>query len=415
MRAEIVAVGTELLLGQNVDTNSGWIAQRLAESGIDCTHQVRVGDNVDRIADTLRIALSRADAAILTGGLGPTQDDLTREAIAKVAGVQLERDPDVMADIEAIFARRSRHMTESNRRQADVPVGATVIAQRLGTAPGLICPVGDQVVYALPGVPEEMKEMVVRAVLPDLRARSGETAVIASRVLRTWGLGESGLAELVAPRVDALEGGPPGAPTIAFLASGMEGIKVRVTVKTPDAASATAALDREEAALRELIGEGVFGTDEETMEQVVGELLTDRGLRLGLAESFTGGLIAARIVGVPGASRWFTGSVVAYDASVKRHILGVPDGPVVSAQAAVAMADGACRALGTDVALSTTGVAGPDPEEGLAPGTCFAGIALPGRTTEAVTLRLLGNRLQIREIATITALDTLRRRLLKLG
>ena len=412
MRAEIVAIGSELLLGQNLDTNTQWIAERLAAAGIDCTHQVSVGDNVERIAETMRLALSRADAVICTGGLGPTQDDLTREAIAAVADVTLRRDPDALALVEEVFRRRGRQMSPSNARQGDVPEGARIIAPARGTAPGIICPVGTGVIYAMPGVPDEMQEMLERAVLVDLAARSGERAVISSRVLRTWGMGESAVAELVAPRVDALATAGPGAPTIAFLASGMEGIKIRLTVKAPDARAAAAALTAEEAELRALLGDLVFGVDDETMEHAVGELLLAAGWRLALAESYTGGLVSARLVGEPGASRWLAGAVVAYEPGVKQQLLKVPAGPVVSAEAAMAMAEGARELLGADVGCATTGVAGPEPDEGHPPGTCFAGIALPGRPALGVALNLGGTRARIREIGTISTLDRLRRALM---
>ena len=265
MRAEVVAVGTELLLGQIVDTNSAWIGEHLATSGIDCNFQTRVGDNIARIASVLESALGRNDAVIICGGLGPTQDDLTREAIAQVMGVPLRRDPTVIEVMRSRFVPRgpTRTMPANNERQADVPEGATVIPQILGTAPGLICPLGDKVMYALPGVPHEMHEMMQRAVLPDLARRSGEAAVIRSRTLRTWGLGESALAERVAGRVEALEGGGPGMPTIAFLASGVEGIKLRLTVKASDDKTAEKALDAEEAEMRALLGDAVFGVDDE--------------------------------------------------------------------------------------------------------------------------------------------------------
>lgn len=412
MRAEVVAVGTELLIGQIVDTNSAWIGEQLALAGIDSTHQVKVGDNVGRIADVLRLALGRADAVIVCGGLGPTHDDVTREAIAEVMGVPLRRDPTALALLEEVFTSRRREMPASNLRQADVPESASLIPQRLGTAPGLICPVGSQVIFAVPGVPYEMKEMLERAVLPELQRRAGETSVIRSRTLRTWGYGESRLAEILEPRLAALETVGVGVPTIAFLASGIEGIKVRLTVKATDEASALAALDAEEAEVRALLGTAVFGVDDETMEHAVGKILLAAGLRLAVAESFTGGLVAARIVAVPGASRWFSGGIVAYDTAVKHHLLEVPPGEVVSAEAAAAMADGARRLLGADVALATTGVAGPDPQEGKPPGTAFAGFALPGEAATAQALELVGGRARVREIGTITALDGLRRRLL---
>ena len=217
LRCEVVAVGTELLLGQIVDTNSAWIGDRLAVAGIDSHFQTKVGDNQPRIEEAIRVALARSDAVICCGGLGPTQDDITREAIAAVMGVHLERDPAMVESIRGIFGARGREMAANNERQADRPVGATFIPQTRGTAPGLICAVGDKVVYAVPGVPHEMEDMVERAVVPDLVARSGERATIRSRVLRTWGLAESTLAELVAPHFERLEG-MAGAPTIAFLA-----------------------------------------------------------------------------------------------------------------------------------------------------------------------------------------------------
>ena len=278
MRAEVVAVGTELLLGQIVDTNSAWIGERLALSGVDCHFQTRVGDNVARIVSVLRTALERNEAVIVCGGLGPTQDDLTREAIALVMNAPLRRDAAVMQTIRDRFVPRgsSRTMPANNEQQADVPEGATVIRQTIGTAPGLICPVGDKVMYTLPGVPYELHDMMDRAVLPDLRRRSGQAAVIRSRTLKTWGYSESGLAELVAGRVEALEAGGLGVPTIAFLASGIEGIKVRLTVKAADDDTADRALDAEEAEIRALVGEAVFGVDEETMEGAVGRLLLAR-------------------------------------------------------------------------------------------------------------------------------------------
>ncbi|MET0579223.1 MAG: competence/damage-inducible protein A, partial [Ilumatobacteraceae bacterium] len=193
MRCDVLAVGTELLLGQIHDTNSAWIGEQLAASGIASLLQIKVGDNVGRVTAVLRLLLDDADAVIVTGGLGPTHDDVTREAIAAVMGVELVPDDDVADVIRGLFASRNRPMPENNLRQALVPVGATVIPQTRGTAPGLICPVGPKVVYAVPGVPHEMRDMLERAVLPDLRARGGEPGVIASRVLKTWGESESGL------------------------------------------------------------------------------------------------------------------------------------------------------------------------------------------------------------------------------
>ena len=411
MRAEVVAVGTELLLGQIVDTNSSWIGEQLALRGIEHLRQTKVGDNHARIVTVLREALDRADAVIVCGGLGPTQDDITREAIAEVMNVRLHRDEAIVERIRAMFSSRGREMAENNARQADVPEGAAVIEQVRGTAPGLICPVGHKVVYAVPGVPHEMQEMVERAVIPDLQTRSGERAVIKSRVLRTWGEAESTLAERVAPRLQALEAA--GNPTLAFLASGIEGIKIRITAKAATEDEAQALIEAEDAELRAILGTLVFGVDADTMERAAGYLLEERGWSLGVAESMTGGLVAARIVDVPGSSGWFRGGVVSYDSRVKYDVLGVPEGcPVISAECATAMAEGVRRVVGSDVGLAVTGVAGPAEQEGQPVGTVWFGLALPDRPTEAVHVRLPGPRDQVRQFATISLMDLLRRRLL---
>ncbi|MFP5254913.1 MAG: competence/damage-inducible protein A [Acidimicrobiia bacterium] len=412
MECEILAVGTELLLGQIVNSNASWMGEQLALRGIDHHRQTVVGDNHARIVAALREALERADAVIVCGGLGPTQDDITREAIAEVMGVELVRDDSLVAAMREVFGRRGRPMPESNLRQADVPQGATPIEQRIGTAPGLICPVGDRVVYAVPGVPYEMREMLERAVLPDLEARAGTRRVLVSRTLRTWGESESRLAELLAPRLEALD--VAGNPTLAFLASGIEGIKVRLTASAPTAPEAATLLDAEETHVRAILGDLVFSGADEPMEAVVGRLLERRGLTLAVAESLTGGLVASRLVTVAGASAWFTGGVVAYDSRVKHDVLGVPDGPVVGEASAEAMADGVRRRLGADVGLATTGVAGPVEQEGQPVGTVWLGMAI-GDEVGAVRVRLPGDRDHIRQMAVISLLDRLRRRLLHDG
>ncbi|HEX2191652.1 MAG TPA: CinA family nicotinamide mononucleotide deamidase-related protein, partial [Acidimicrobiales bacterium] len=299
MQCEIVAVGTELLLGQIVDTNSAWLGDRLALAGIDCHFQTRVGDNTGRIAAVVRQALERNDAVLLCGGVGPTPDDVTREGIASALGVGLVRDEAMAERIRGLFEARRREMAENNLRQAERPEGATFVSQERGTAPGLICPVGDdKVVYAVPGVPFEMKEMVERAVIPDLQRRAGPRAVIASRMLRVWGPSESALADRIASRVDTQDN-----PTIAFLAGGIEGIRLRLTAKAPSAEEAQSLLDAEEKELRSLLGEVVFGVDDQSMEKVVADLLVEQGRTMGVAESLTGGLVGSRLAETEGASR----------------------------------------------------------------------------------------------------------------
>lgn len=407
MRCEIVAVGTELLLGQIVDTNSSWMGEQLALAGIDSHFQVKVGDNRARIVDTIRRALARSDAVILCGGLGPTQDDITREAVAEVMGVALERDQAMGEKIRRGFEARGRRFTENNLRQADCPVGAAFIPQMPGTAPGLVCPLGKQVIYAVPGVPFEMREMMEGTILPDLQQRAGVTAVIKSRVLKSWGETESRLAELLAERIDVLD--RDGNPTIAFQASGIEGLKIRITAKAKDRAAAEALIAAEETNVRAIVGEAIFAIDEQTMESVVLDLLRERGLTLAVAESVTGGLVGARLTAVPGASDVFRGAVVSYASDVKFNVLSVPNGPVVTADAAKAMATGVREHLSADVGIATTGVAGPAEQEGHPPGTVFLGLA-HGETAEAMWVRLPGDRRRVREYAVISVLNLLRLR-----
>lgn len=415
MRVEIVAVGTELLLGQIPDTNSQWLGEHLAANGIASHFHQHVGDNHDRIVLAFRTALARSDAVIVCGGLGPTQDDITRAAIAEVMNVPLIRDEAIVEAIRKMFGSRGREMPENNLLQADVPKGASIIPQTRGTAPGLICPVGQKVVFAVPGVPYEMTDMFERAILPELLRRerlAGNESVILSRVLRTWGASESGLAEAIGDELSSLD--DSSRLTIAFLASGIEGIKVRITARGDSAEHAKELIAEEEVKIRSIInaklGEIIFGVDDETMEHAIATRLLDKGLTLGVAESVTGGLIASRLVNVIGASKWFRGGVVSYASEVKFDVLGVPVGPVVSPEAAEAMAIGAAKLLGSDVGLSVTGVAGPEEQDGHPAGTVFVGIAI-GDNVSHVALRLPGDRPRIRAYSAISALDALRKAL----
>lgn len=413
MRCDVVAVGTELLLGQIDDTNSAWIGQQLAANGLTSLLQVKVGDNVERIATVLRERLAEADAVVVTGGLGPTHDDLTRDAVAAVMGVSLEPDEEVAGVIRRLFAARGRVMPDNNLRQALVPTGATVIPQTRGTAPGLICPVGDgggggKVIYVVPGVPHEMRDMLERAVLPDLRARMGGTAVIASRVLKTWGESESGLNERLQDIIARLD--EEGGVTLAFLARGWDGLEVRLTTMQEDPVRATVVLDHWEAEVRAVLGSLVFGLDQQSMESVVLDGLREQGWTLGIAESLTGGLVAARLTAIPGASDVLRGSIVSYATDVKVELLDVTPGHVVNEPVAAEMAEGARRLLGADVGLALTGVAGPAEQDDVPVGTVCVGVALPAGTSTA-TVRLGTEREQIRQFAVISGLDLLRRRL----
>lgn len=410
MRCEIVAVGTEILLGQIVDTNSAWISERLAEAGIDCHLQTVVGDNPERMSKTFEAALGRAEALIITGGLGPTQDDLTREVVAELMGVELERDEQIVEKIRDRFANRGRTMPENNLKQADIPVGAMPIPEMPGTAAGLICPIGEEkVIYVVPGVPIEMKQMLEGTVIPDLVSRSGIKSVISSRVLKTWGHSESGLAEDLAEEIKRLDG--DGELTLAFQASGIEGVKVRITAKASDKEKSDLLLDAEEEVLRELIGEYIFAIDNETMESVVLGLLKSQSLTFATAESLTGGMIGTRLTDIPGSSDSYIGSVVTYEAGLKSSLLNVPkDISYVGQEAVEAMALGVCEVLGADVAVAVTGVAGPSPHEGEEVGTVWMASSIKGEV-ESFKVVFPFDRSQIRQFTVITVLNALRKRL----
>jgi len=411
MRAEVVAIGTELLLGQIVDTNSSWIGEQLAAHGIDSLLQTKVGDNIDRMVTAISAAVERSDVVICCGGLGPTQDDLTREAIARVVGAPLEFDEDRADVIRWMFRGRDRSMPDNNLLQAHRPATATFLETQPGTAPGLRCPVEvdgrERLVFAVPGVPWEMQEMMSKEILPELVRRAGLSGVIASRTLRTWGESESGLAELLADRIVELD--RTGNPTLAFLASGIEGLKVRITVKAESADDAARLLADEERLVRAILPNGlVFGVDDETIESVVLDSLGALGHSLAVAESLTGGLMAARICSVAGASSVFRGGVVAYDPAVKFEVLGVPEGPVVSTEAAEAMALGVRRVCGSTVGVATTGVAGPSESEGRPVGTVCVAVVIGDAAPVSMEFRLPGGRQQVREFACISALNLLR-------
>jgi nicotinamide-nucleotide amidase len=411
VRCDVLAIGTELLLGQIVDTNSAWIGEQLALAGIDTYDHRKVGDNLGRMVAQLNEMTREADAVIVCGGLGPTPDDVTREAIAEVTGTPLERREELVEHIASLFGTRGRDMPANNLRQADVPAGADAIPNPIGTAPGVRAEVSrpdgtKAVIYAVPGVPYEMQQMVTDHVLPDLLERSGERAVIVSRSLKTWGTSESGLAEMIADRVDEQSN-----PSIAFLARGIEGLYVRLTAKAPTDAKAQALIEAEEAELRKILGDLVFGVDDETIEYSVITRLKARGWTLGVAESVTGGLVGARLADPPGASETYRGSIVSYATDVKRSVLGVTAEHVVSGECARQMAAGAQRVLGADVGIAVTGVAGPDEQDGQPVGTVWFGLAVPGHEPEAVETRLPGDRFRVRQFATISLLNLVRLRL----
>lgn len=413
MRVELLAVGTELLLGDIVNTNAAWLGRRLAAAGLDVTTAAVVGDNIGRITAAVSGGLERADALVMTGGLGPTQDDLTREALASVAGVALVRDPGLERALRERYAGFGHGVPERNYRQADRPSNADVLANPRGSAPGLCLELPAGVVYALPGVPHEMEAMFTASVLPDLLRRAGKPAVIVSRVLRVAGMWESAVADALAELEAELEA--VGNPTMAFLAERGE-VRVRLTAKAADDAAAARLIEPVERLARATLGANVYGADEETLAIATSRLLLEAGATVAVAESLTGGLLGARLSEEAGSSATFRGGVVAYATGLKADLLGVGAATLdrsgaVSAETAVAMAEGVRHRLGATYGLSLTGVAGPEEQEGAPVGTVYAGLAGPGGSA-AVLHRLTGDRARVRVLATLAALDLLRRHLL---
>jgi nicotinamide-nucleotide amidase len=359
LRSEIVSVGTELLLGEITDTNATYLSERLAEIGVDVHFRHTVGDNLGRIVSVLELALSRCDLVLICGGLGPTQDDLTREAVAEATGRPLRPDPAAEARLREFFARRGYTPTANNLKQTMCPEGGRLLENTCGTAPGLLVEHGEKALIALPGPPPEMTEMFQREALPYLLARQGEDAsVLRSRVLRLCDIGESALVaeidDIISDQTD---------PTVAPYASPGE-VKLRIATKGASEEEAAGKLDAMEATLRERLGEHVYGVDEERMEVAVGKALVERGATLAIAESCTGGRLASRVTDVPGSSRYFVGGVVAYSDQVKREALGVPaevlaEHGAVSEECAVAMGEGVRELYHADFAVATTGIAGP--------------------------------------------------------
>lgn len=411
VRAEIISVGTELLLGQITDTNATYLCRRLAELGIPVYFRQTVGDNRTRIQQAFRLAWERSELVILTGGLGPTEDDLTKEAVSEALGAELVLDEDSWARIQAFFARRARPLTPNQRKQAMIPAGARAIPNRWGTAPGVLWERDRHLIVILPGVPREMQGMFEETVLPDLRARGwvGEE-VIRSRVLRLVGIGEGAAEERIRDLLRTSN------PTIAPLAHLGE-VHLRITARgKPEEVDRM--LAEAEASLVERVGPYVYGRDDENLEEVVGRLLVRAGRTVAVAESCTGGLLGHRLTNVPGSSAYFRGGVVAYANDAKIALLGVEEAVLkahgaVSEQAAESMARGVLRVLGADIGLAVTGIAGPSggsPEKPV--GRVYLACADGAQVrTVRVDFGSEPGREGIKYLATQAALDLLRRHL----
>ncbi len=411
MQIELLTIGDELLLGFTVDTNAAYLARTLAGIGVEIVHRTTVGDEADKIAAAVSEAIERTGAVITTGGLGPTADDRTRPVIAKLFGRELVRDDAIVAQIEARFWRMtSAKMPETNIVQAMVPAGARVLENHHGTAPGLwIEDAEGRWVAMLPGVPREMRELTNDSILPILRERIGAAPIaIVSRTIRTTGIGESALAERLGELGKSVEGMP-----LAFL-PGWAGVDLRLTSRTlaPDAAKV--ALDAAARILRDVAGPVVYGEESLDLAELVLDLCRDRGYTIAVGESCTGGLLGARLTAIPGSSDVVHGGIIAYDNGAKTKLLGVSDVTLsehgaVSEEVARAMAEGCARALGTQIGIGITGIAGPDggtPEKPV--GTVWIAVAGLGET-RSLGRQYVGDREEIRLRATQASLDQVRR------
>lgn len=406
--AELIAVGTELLLGNIANTDAQMLSKGLSALGINVFYHTVVGDNPERLKAAVALAKTRADIIITTGGLGPTCDDLTKNVLAECFGKKLVYDEESAARIRAYFDRlhTSRPMTENNLQQAYLPEGCTILSNDWGTAPGCAFEAEGVHVIMLPGPPGECTPMFQHRAAPYLRALSD--GAIHSRTLRIFGMGESKVESLLREKMNAMTN-----PTLAPYAKEGE-VELRITAKAGHEQEARALITPVEARLRAQLGSAVYGADVTSLEEVVLPLLKERGLTLGCAESCTGGLIAKRITDLPGASAVFRGSVVSYATPVKHTVLGVPQALLeeygaVSEPVARAMAEGARRTLGCDLAVAVTGVAGPDPDErGNPVGLVYLALAAPDGTTVKRT-RSGGVRERIRTLAASGALDLVRR------
>jgi nicotinamide-nucleotide amidase len=414
MSAEIICVGTELLLGEILNSNAQFLALELADLGIPHYYQTVVGDNPERLKQVLAIASDRSNLLIFTGGLGPTPDDLTTEVIADFFGVPLIERQDVLEDIVKKFAQRGREMTPNNRKQALIPKGAEVLPNLGGTAPGIIWqPRPGLTILTFPGVPSEMQQMWWETAVPYLKSQGWGKEIIYSRTLRFWGIGESALAQKVASFFNLTN------PTVAPYASKGE-VRLRISARASSEAEAMQLIEPVAQQLQQIAGLDYFGFDTDTLASVVGQLLTEVDETVSVAESCTGGGLGSMLTEVPGSSKYFLGGVISYDNSVKASVLRVSQSDLytvgaVSKPVAMQMATGVRSLLSTDWGLSITGIAGPGGGTDTKPvGLVYIGLAKPDGIVECFKYQLGQNRSRssIRHASTCNALDQLRRRLL---
>ncbi|MBW9156141.1 competence/damage-inducible protein A [Clostridium sp. FP2] len=409
MKAEILAVGTEILLGDIVNTNAQYIAKRLADLGIVVYHQSVVGDNPERLLEAYRLAFSRADLVITTGGLGPTKDDLTKEVAFEYFGKKSVVHEASMKIIEGYFKEMNKPMAKSNVKQAYFPVDAVILPNNNGTAPGCIIEENGKIVALLPGPPREMKPMFEEAVVPYLE--KFQQGVLVSKVLRVIGVGESSAEEMIEDILDKQTN-----PTVAPYAKDGE-MLFRITAKANTKEQGIKLIEPMEAAIRSRLGNNIYGEGDITLENVLGQILINKKLTIATAESCTGGMVAAKLINYPGISSVFMDGVVTYSNEAKINRLGVSIETLdkhgaVSSEVAAEMAQGIAKTAGTNIGISTTGIAGPDGGSIEKPvGLVYVGLSINGEVKTKM-LKLSGDRQKIRERATMQLLDWLRRELL---
>ncbi|MCM3742900.1 competence/damage-inducible protein A [Sporosarcina luteola] len=391
MKAEIIAVGSELLLGQITNTNASFISSRLAEAGIDVYYHTVVGDNPKRLEEAILIAQNRVDLIVFSGGLGPTKDDLTKETIANMIGVDLEIDQSALSSIEEYFNRTGRTMTENNKKQALVLYGSTVLLNKHGMAPGMALEKNGKSYILVPGPPHEMKPMFEKEAIPYLLGTLGKREVIVSRVLKFYGIGEAELEYRIQSILEKQTN-----PTVAPLAS-PDSVILRLTAKAESIEAAKNLIAPVETEIRSLVGQFIYGTDDDTLSSKAAELLIGNQLTIAAAESLTAGLFLGELADVPGISSSLKGGVVVYDEEAKKVQLDIPaslldEFGVVSPECAAALAQHVKRKFDSDIGIGLTGAAGPDPHDGKPMGTVWIGIALQDGTVETYKLKLSGSR-----------------------
>ena len=409
MKAELISIGTEILLGEILDTNARYIASRLPALGIDLFYTSQVGDNLGRLTEVIARAWERSDIVITTGGLGPTEDDLTREAIAHVLGEEMQVDPDLERALREFFARRGVSMPERNVKQAAVIPSARPIPNPRGTAPGWWVERDRRLIVAMPGPPTEMQRMWDQEVAPELERRQ-TAAVLLARTLKTTGLGEGTVDEMISPLLKSTN------PSVGVYARA-DGVHVRIAAKAPTREEAARLIQPLEAEARRILGQAVWGADDDTLEGAVGQMLRQRALTLATMESCTGGLLASTITDVPGSSHYFKGGLVSYATEMKvawgvdqdviaRH-------SVISTECAQEMARVARERLQADIGIGITGVAGPDPQEDKPPGTIHIALDAAFTVPQTVSYTFAQGREAVKRRAVTTALSLLRRALLE--